>query len=322
MLKMIRYKYLVVLAVIILSFRVSGQEALNYQSAMIGNPSVTGSAGDGIMRISYMNHYPGNNFNLHSVCLSYDSFFPSLHGGAGFYISDEYLGGIVNNLNGGVSYSYFLQATEKLYISGGLSASFYHRGYDFSSAILPDQIDPLLGAVLPSAETLAERGKTVFDLGTGFLFMTEKFFGGFSVNHLTEPDPSESDYTDGKLTRILLVHGAGDFSLNKAKNTRVVPLANIAAGKGIFFAGAGASFESKYLSINAIVLADNEKNIDIQTGFSINLASLMVFYSYRFNIISGENLLPFSLQHHTGVAVGLNNVDKRKTIKTINFPKL
>ncbi|MCU0461874.1 MAG: type IX secretion system membrane protein PorP/SprF [Bacteroidales bacterium] len=319
---MIRYKYFLVLAVIVYSLRLSGQEALSYQSSMIGNPSVTGSAGDGIMRISYVNHYPGNNYNLHSVSLSYDSFFPSLHGGAGFYISDEYLGGIVNNLNGGVSYSYILQASEKLFISGGLSASFYHRGYDFSSAILPDQIDPLLGAVLPSAETLDERGKTVFDLGTGFLFMTEKFFGGFSASHLTEPDPSGSDYSDGKLKRILLVHGAGDFSINKEKNTRVVPLAYIAAGKGIFSAGAGASIEGMYLSVNAIVLTDNKKNLDLQTGFSINLASLTVFYSYRFNIVSGENLLPFSLQHYTGVALGLNNVDKRKTIKTINFPKL
>ncbi|MCX6333213.1 MAG: PorP/SprF family type IX secretion system membrane protein [Bacteroidia bacterium] len=319
---MVKYFLCLICITLIISARSPGQGGLNYQSTMISNPSVTGSAGNGILRLSYLNLYPGNSYNLHSVSLSYDSYFPSLHGGAGFYISDEYLGGIINNLAGGISYSYFLQASEKLYVSAGLSASFYHRGYDFSNAVLPDQIDPLLGAVLQSGETLSVRGKTVFDLATGIMFMSGKFFGGFSVKHLAEPDPSGTDYTRGNLQRMLVVHGAGDFSISRERNIRILPLASIETGKGIFSAAAGASLESKYLSVNAIILTDNGGNLDLQTGFSISSGNFMVFYSYRFNVVSGENLLPFSLQHHTGIALGLNNVDKRKTVKTINFPKL
>jgi type IX secretion system PorP/SprF family membrane protein len=311
-----------VFVILLISVRTPGQEGMNYQATMISNPAVTGIEGDGTVRLSYLNLYPGNNYNFHSVRLSYDSYFQSLHGGAGFYISDEYFGGSVNNLNGGFSYSYFLQATEKLYISAGLSASFYHRGYDFSGSILPDQIDPLLGAVFQSAETLASRGRTVFDLGTGFMFITGKFFGGFSVSHLTEPDLSVSDYAESKLGRVLLVHGAGNFIINKERNINVLPLASVKTGNELLTAGAGASLESKYLAVNAIFYADNGKNIDLQTGFSINLGGFMMFYSYRFNLVSGENLLPFSLLHHTGIALGLNNVDKRKIVKTINFPKL
>jgi type IX secretion system PorP/SprF family membrane protein len=322
MLNMIKYLLCMIFIILVSPDLASGQEGLNYQMTMISNPAVTGSSGDGIMRLSYLNHYPGNNYNLHTVILSYDSYIPSLHGGAGIHISDEYMGGIVNNLKGGFSYSYFLRASEDLFISAGLSASFYHRGYDFSNAVLPDQIDPLLGAVLQSGETLAIRGKTVFDLATGFLFMTKKFFGGFSVSHLTEPDPSRSDYTGSKLKRMLLVHGAGDFIISSGRDLRLIPLVCIETGYGAFSGAAGASLESKYLSINAIMLADNGKNIDLQTGFSINSGNFMVFYSYRFNIVSGENILPFSLQHHTGIALGLNNVDKRKIVKTINFPKL
>ena len=51
-------------------------------------------------------------------------------------------------------------------------------------------------------------------------------------------------------------------------------------------------------------------------------ADVSVYYNYRFNIVSGNNLLPLSLLHQTGLAFSLNNVEKRKTIKTINFPKL
>jgi type IX secretion system PorP/SprF family membrane protein len=311
-----------VFASLLIFSNTSGQEGMNYQATMISNPAVTGTEGDATVRLSYLNLYPGNNYNFHSVRLSCDSYFQSLHGGAGFYISDEYLGGTLNNLNGGFSYSYFLQVTEKLFINAGLSASFYHRGYAFSGAILPDQIDPLLGAVLPSAETLASQGRTVFDLGTGFIFITGKFFGGFSVSHLTEPDLSVSDLAECKLGRILLIHGAGDFIINRERNIHILPLASVKNGDKLLTAGAGASLESKYLAVNAIIYADNGKNIDLQTGFSINFGDFMMFYSYRFNLVSGENLLPFSLLHHTGIALGLNNVDKRKIVKTINFPKL
>ena len=48
-----------------------------------------------------------------------------------FYISNDYLGGIVNELRSGLSYTYFLQAGKDLYINAGLSASFFHRGFNY-----------------------------------------------------------------------------------------------------------------------------------------------------------------------------------------------
>jgi len=322
MINIIRYSGCAMIVVLMIQFRLSGQEGISYQATMISNPSLTGSAGDGIARLSYLNLYPGNNYNFHSVLLSYDSYFPELHGGAGFHITEEYLGGIINNLKGGFSYSYYLQAGKDFFISGGLSASFYHRGFDFSNGVLPDQIDPILGAVVPSGETLPGRGRTVPDLATGFLFISGKYFAGFSVNHLAEPDPSGSDYIDGRLKRTLLVHAGSDFNISKEKNLRIVPVASVVIAQRIFNAAAGASIESKYLSVNVICLTDNSENVDLQAGFSVNAGNLMIFYSYRFNVISGENLLPFSLLHHTGIALSLNAVDKRKAVKTINFPKL
>jgi type IX secretion system PorP/SprF family membrane protein len=319
---MMRNSLYLITVIMLLPLLVYGQEGLNYQMTMISNPAVTGSEANGKIRLAYLNYYPGNSYNLHSVSLSYDSYFPSLHGGAGIYLLDDYLGGIVNNLQGGVSYSYFFRASENLYISAGLSASLYHRGYDFSGAVLPDQIDPLLGAVTSSGETLSSRGRTVFDLATGFLFISGRFYGGFSINHLAEPDPGKSDDNQGKLKRTLLIHGAADLDISTEKHIRALPLAMAEMGNGFFSAGAGVSVESKYLSLNAIVLVDNEENIDLQTGFSITTGSLMLFYNYRFNIVSGDNLLPNSLLHHTGIVFSLNNVDKRKIIKTINFPKL
>jgi type IX secretion system PorP/SprF family membrane protein len=289
---------------------------------MIKNPSLAGSEGIGRVRLSYLNYYPGNNYNLHSVYCSYDSYFSELHGGAGIYFADDYLGGIINNFRAGFSYAYFLQAGKDLFINAGLSASICHRGFNFSNAILPDQIDPLGGVSIPSSEALASEGKTVFDIGAGFLFMSGKFLAGFSVNHLAEPDLSTYGFSNDRLKRQLLIHMSGDFDLNKAHNLRIQPLTYFEIQSGYLNGGAGAAIESKYLAINALVMGDNGKNLNIQTGFSLSTGKFMIWYNYRFNAVSGNKFTPLSLLHETGLAFSLNNVEKRNTIKTINFPKL
>jgi type IX secretion system PorP/SprF family membrane protein len=245
-----------------------------------------------------------------------------LHGGAGFYLSDDYLGGIVNDFRGGISYAYFLQAGKDLFINAGLSASIYHRGYSFDKAVFPDQIDPLGGVSIPSSELLAASGRTVFDIGAGFLFISGKVFGGFSINHLAEPDLSGIGFSNERLKRKLLLHFSGDFDISKKQSLNVRPLAFLSMQRKFISAGAGAVLESKYLSINAIFIGDNGKNINVQTGFSLKSGKVSFYYNYRFNVVSGNKLMPLSLLHQTGIAVSLNNVDKRNIIKTINFPKL
>ncbi len=321
------FKYLVGLFIFCFVMLLRGQAqetgaGINYQMTLISNPSVTGSEGDGILRLSYVNYYPGNSFNLHAIRLSYDGYIPELHGGAGFYITGDYLGGIVNELKGGFSYSYFFRAGKDLYISGGLSASVYHRGFDFGRAVLPDQIDPLGGSFMPSGEALASTGRTLFDMNTGILFMTGNIYGGIAIDHLAEPVLTETDIAIDRLKRRILIHIAGDIYPGQGKMLRISPAGKLEAGEGLLLAAAGASFESKYLSVSSVLFYNNYKNLDIQTGFSVSTGNLMFFYNYRFNILSGNSMMPFSILHHTGIAFRLNNVDKRKTIKTINFPKL
>lgn len=293
-----------------------------YQMVMMNNPAFSGAEGNGVLRLSYLNFLPGNNYNLHSVYFSYDSYFPVLHGGAGFYISDEYSGGIINDIRSGFSYAYFLQAGDDLFINAGLSGSVFHRGLNFSGAILPDQIDPLGGVSLPPGEILSATSHTGFDIGAGFVFITGRISGGISVNHLAEPDYSSSGFPDERLKRKFLFHFAGDYFLGENNNLIIRPLGHIGIQGGLVSGSAGAVLESKVLSINAILLGNNDKQINIQTGFTIGTGKIRFFYNYRFNIVSANNLMPLSLFHQTGITLSLNNVDKRNIIKTISFPKL
>lgn len=322
MLKRLFKILLLILVIPVYSFGQGTGPGPGYQMMMMNNPALSGSEGDGTVRLSYLNFYPGNNYNLHSVYFSYDSYFSLLHGGAGFYLSDDHIGGIVNDLRGGLSYSYFLQAGKDLYINAGLSASIYHRGYNFDKAILPDMIDPLGGVSIPSAEFLANTGHTIFDIGTGFLFITGKFFGGFSITHLTEPDLSGTGFSNERLKRELLVHLSGDIDIGQDLGLAVRPVTFLDIQRKFLSAGGGAVLENKYFSVNAILLGDNSRNLNVQTGFSLTSGKIVIFYNYRFNIASGNTLMPFSLLHQAGLALSLNNVDKKNTIKTIKFPKL
>jgi type IX secretion system PorP/SprF family membrane protein len=293
-----------------------------YQLLLMNNPAMSGSEGAGILRLSYLNYYPGNSYNLNSAYLSYDSYIPALHGGAGIYLSEDYMGGIINDLRGGLSYAYFLQAGKNLYINAGLTASVFHRGYDFTNAVLPDQIDPLGGATLPSSEVLDATGKTVLDVGVGFLFSSGKVSGGLAVNHLAEPELSSSAISVQKLSRRYSFHISSALNLNGNGNLKIEPLV-VAIQQGNYFsASGGAALESAHLAINAVLMADNGSNINCQSGFAVNFSIVSIYYNYLFNLKSGNSLLPLSLLHQVGLAFSLNNVEKRNAVKTINFPKL
>lgn len=293
-----------------------------YQTVIINNPAYSGSEGDGLLRLSYLNFYPGRNFGLNSFFVSYDSFFPALHGGAGFYLSNDHVGGIVNDLRGGISYSYHLQADKNVYINGGLSGSFICRGYGRGDIILPDQIDPVLGPVLPAGESTERRGRAVFDVGAGFLFISGRYTAGLSVSHLARPDLDGDDFDGGKLDRKYSVQLSSLYRLGVKSSFQARPVLFAEFQGSGWLAGAGGVLESDFFSVSAVMLAGRAGDLDLQTGLSLNAGRVFVFYNYCFNLSSGNSLLPASLVQHAGVGIRLNNVDKRKIIKTINYPKL
>ncbi len=317
--------WIIIVSGLFLSLSAFGQETdpgPGYQMVLMNNPALSGSEGKGNLRLSYLNFYPGNGYNLHSVYLSFDSYFQKLHGGASFYLAEDYLGGPVNNIRGGFSYSYFLQAGEDLFINAGLNFSVYHQGYNFSNSVLPDMIDPLSGIVNPSAEALKPSGKTVFDMGSGFTFVKDWLSGGLAVVHLAEPDLSSGGTEKEIIHRKLFIHLAGDFPLGKSDKLYARPVTYLSYQDRFLIGGGGLSVESEYIALNVIGMGDNSGNVNLQPGFGIKAGIVTFNYTYRFNIISGNSLMPMSLLHQTGLAISLYDVDKRKSIKTINFPKL
>lgn len=291
-----------------------------YQSIILVNPASVGAEGDGVMRMIYMNPYPGRGFDLHSFSVSYDTFIPLLHGGVACFFTNDYLGGILNDIRGGFSYSYHLQAGNNLFINAGLSAAIQHRGVSRGNIILPDQIDPLRGVVMSSQEIINYRGKSFFDVGTGVMVIYGRYIAALSVNHLALPDYEGYGSPESLLKRRLSLYATATFS--PAGNLDIRPLFLFdMAGKDITVA-AGATGGAEPLSINVLAIAGRAGDINMQTGLSFKKGKVLFFYNYCFNLTSVNSLMPFSLYHQGGIGISLNNVNKRNVIKTINFPEL
>lgn len=293
-----------------------------YRNGMQTNPAFSGVAGDGQLSLTYYNFYPGKGFNLNSFFMSYDSYVPVLHGGTGFYLSNDLLGGIIRDLKAGIGYAYHLKVDKDFFINAGLTASVINRGLNRGQIILPDQIDPLGGPILQSAEVLSGLNHTVIDIGVGFLVSVKNISGGISLNHFAEPDISGTRNDEFRLKRKYAIQLLGTFNNDKNEKLTIMPVASFEI-QGDHYSGAlGSALRYNLISINSVFFADKEMNINLQTGFSLLTGKFVLYYNYKFNLVSTRGQFPFSLLHQAGVMISLNIVDKRKIIKTINFPEL
>jgi type IX secretion system PorP/SprF family membrane protein len=293
-----------------------------YRTGMLANPALTGTATDGQLNLSYFNFYPGNSYNLNTFFMSYDTYVPLLHGGTGLYISNDVLGGIINDLRGGFGYSYHLKADKDFYINTGITASVISRGINPANIILPDQIDPLGGNTLPAGETISDLNNTLFDIGVGLLFTVKNINGSIAINHFAEPNLSKTKINGFRLKRKYSIQLTGTFTTGYEGKLIIRPLVSVEFQGDRFIGAIGSSIRYNIFSVNTVILTDKEKNMDLQTGFSILTGKAVVYYNYKFNLASNSGQFPFSLLHQIGVTISLNNVDKRKIIKTINFPEL
>ena len=289
-------------------------------STLIENPSVAGIEGYGVLRFSYKNIYPGNKYKLNKMFLTYDSYFEGLHGGTSFFISNDSKSGMINDLHIGLSYAYHFKAGDDFYISAGLSASLFHRGFNFGNAVLPDQIDPYGNVSLVSGETLVDKKVTVPDISTGFLFMFSKYYVGLAISHLTQPDLSGDHSETTILNRSVLLHAGGTISIAKELNIDPVIAAKY-DDKHLYVAG-GLAFGTQKLSANAIISYENSGCLDLRAGLSFDFESFGFNYAYKFNLLNDNELLPISVHHQIGISVVLNNLKKRKAYNTITFPQI
>ncbi len=118
---------------------------------------------------------------------------PKLNSGIGFHIVNDHLG-VINNLEAQASFAYHLAIRNSM-LSFGVRAGFYSQTMDFDKYRWLDAGDPLLDH--------GQESQLRPDMAAGAYFKAEKYFIGFSTNHIIQ---SEFDFGDDSIRNTLKSH--------------------------------------------------------------------------------------------------------------------
>lgn len=297
-----------------------GQQVTGFRRGAASNPALAGAGGNGSISVSYMSLYPGSGYGLHNLYFSWDSFFEALNGGLGVGVSSEQSGNLFNDTRLNFSWSYHLRASRELYFFGGLSSGLIYRGFRNSSLIFPDQVDPISGPVLPTAEQVISPYNLLFDMGAGFSLIYREMLFSVDMAHLFRPYLSQPGAAGTRLPVCIsaqfftrLNTGAGDLF--------AVPYLEATLSGNYRRVSAGGVLEYKNLGTGVLWLITSAGNA-MQPSFSAGTGRLRVSYSVRVGLSGRSGALPLMLMHQAGITTGLNIVDKRKAIRAIYLPEL
>ncbi len=127
--------------------------------------------------------------------ISYNTSSKLWNGGLGFHVVNDNLGPS-SNLEVQVSGSYFLNLPNGASLSIGLKAGMFSSSIDFDEIVV---VDPRDGV----GNLTGKESQLRPDLGVGILYRNGNFFGGFSTNHLIQP---EFDFGQDQIANQLLRH--------------------------------------------------------------------------------------------------------------------
>jgi len=299
---------------------VTAQKVVGYNHGSGINPSFAGAEGTGLLRLDYISTYPGSGYNLNSYNISFDTFLEFAHGGAGFNLSSDHPGGLMTDIRALFAYSYHLQISRDLFLFAGMNAGFIYRSINRSKLIFPDQIDPLNGVSLPGNEVINQPSYLFFDMGTGFLITYKNTSLSLNAGHLFQPDLSNEAVNGAELPR---TYNLQVFTRIKTRKEELffVPCVEISAGGGESVAAAGGTIEYGRFGMGLLGIAE-QSGKNIQTSIKAGHGNIGFLYSFRFSVMSDNIGMPIALVHQLSVHLSLNIVNKRNTIKTINFPDL
>lgn len=189
------------------------------------NPALTGVF-DGTYRVTgiYRNQWSGISTPFSTPGVSFDmntgkniSFGASIMnqnaGNAGYNYLTAY---------GSASYSGIRFGTNNTQrVVFGMQAGLISRRFDPSKFTLGENWNPATGVTNPSSEIFSRTSATMFDMGAGALYIDGKpnkkanFYGGISVNHLTQPTDDFIKDSDAKLPMRVNIHGGLRYVVNE-----------------------------------------------------------------------------------------------------------
>ncbi len=245
-----------------------------YANPLYLNPALAGSALTPRLTLNYRNQWPSMEADFVTYGASYDQYLPAINSGVGLsFMTDRAGQGIL--VSGGISalYSYRLKINREMFVNFGVKASFFQGRLDWGSLTWGDQFDPIRGLVFETEEVApASTSKSIVDFSAGAVYTYKDiFFGGVSVDHLTQPSNGFYDDKLSKLHMKVTLHGGAVIDLRNRKYR-------------------GARYDRITISPNIIYQQqDNFKHLNIGVYFNKN--PFVIGAWYRHDITNGDAII-------------------------------
>jgi type IX secretion system PorP/SprF family membrane protein len=181
------------------------------------NPAFTGT--DSALNLSSGYRFSSSSFGLlnKTFYFSTDKYFRSLRSGLGIsLINNKQLNNTSTGSRIDLNYATHLEFFKhRLVIQPAIQLSYFTQHLSISRLTFGDMIDPRRGFEYSNndVEYYTIEG---LDLSAGLLLYTNRFYGGISINHITEPKLEEIDF---KLPVKTIIHGGVNFISSDKKIT-------------------------------------------------------------------------------------------------------
>lgn len=157
-----------------------------YAAPLYLNPAFAGANSCQRLSTNYRQQWAGIPGKFSSFILSYDHQIPKKNSAFGLLITkDEAGSGKLGSTSGSLIYAYQLNLTRKWSINAGFQGTFTNRSVKFYDLYFVDQ---LLTGAATTVEIPITQKVNYFDVSSGLVLYSRRFWAGFSAHHLNTPN--------------------------------------------------------------------------------------------------------------------------------------
>jgi type IX secretion system PorP/SprF family membrane protein len=162
-----------------------------YANPLYLNPAFAGAARCPRIAMNYRNQWPSLSGTFVTSSVSYDQHVDGIYGGLGLIVTNDKAGeATLNTTNISAIYSYQLKINRSFSLRFGFQATFFQKSLDWNKLTFGDMIDPRRGFVYQTNDVPRGGSISNVDFSAGVIGYSDKFFAGFAVHHLTQPNES------------------------------------------------------------------------------------------------------------------------------------
>jgi type IX secretion system PorP/SprF family membrane protein len=160
-----------------------------YANPLYLAPSFAGATQEYRIGMNYRNQWPAIPGVFETYSISFDKALPNFNSGIGILATYDVAGsGDLSTTNIGLLYSYDFNINKEWHLRPGINFKFYYLGLDIAKLIFNSQITG--SGTTPSVSPPPFDNVADVDFATSLLAYNDRYWGGFTLDHLLLPKTS------------------------------------------------------------------------------------------------------------------------------------